>query len=128
MRQNSKILKKINCFVILKIRRYVEKLRKSWNCVFLQVSATPLKWAPPPKGGGVPKIRQNSKFLKKKFYFFFILKIRRYVEKLRKSWNCVFCKFQPLPLKWAPPPKGGGVPKMRQSSKFLKKKFFIFFI
>ena len=37
--------------------------------VFLQVSADPLKWAPPTKGGGVPKMRQNSKILKKNLNF-----------------------------------------------------------
>ena len=70
-------------------------------CV-LQVSADPLKWAPPLKRGGA-KMRQHSKLKKKKD----------------------FCKFQLTPLKWEPPPKkrGGGGLKPGK----IQKKIFIFF-
>ena len=77
--------------------------------VFFVSFSHPLKWAPPPKGG-VPKMRQNSKFLKKLFVFFIFVYFKNskvYGEAPEKLELC-FLQVLATPLKWAPPPKGGG--------------------
>ena len=52
------------------------------------------------------------------------------MEKRRKNWNCVFCKFQSAPKMGTTPKKGSPPPKMRQNSKLKKNilKICHFFI